>query len=514
MHTPKLSPDAPFPDAVANTDPQRAAFVLAGTGHVVTYGELVDSSRAIAALLWSRGLRHGDCLAILMENTADYLPVAWAAQRCGLRYVGLPTRLEPADVAYILRDCHARALVTSATCLERAAAALQEAPGVELRLTTGPAAEGFEELAEAVASAPPSVPEEREGVDLLYSSGTTGRPKGVASDLPLAPLGTPPGVATLLHDRWGLDEETVYLSPAPLYHAAPLRFCMTVQRYGGTVVIMDRFDAEAALELVERYRVTHTQMVPTMLIRILKLPEQVRQQRDLSSLQVLVHAAAPCPPETKRATIEWLGPIVHEYYSSTENYLFTAINSEEWLEHPGSVGRALAGRPHILDEDGHELPAGEIGTIWSEGGLSFEYLNDPAKTAEARNELGWTTVGDLGHLDEDGYLYLADRRADLVLSGGVNIYPQEAENALVEHPDVADAAVFGIPHDELGEVVHAVVQLRPGCAPSPELAAQLIDWCRQRLSTFKCPRDLDFADQLPRTATGKLLKRELKDSYR
>lgn len=338
-----VTSDTPFPDAIAQTDPRRPAYVMAGTGRVVTYGELVDSSRAIAALLRSRGLRHGDCVAILMENTADYLPVAWAAQRSGLRYVGLPVRLEPAEAAYILRDSGARALVVSPAYIERAASALREAPEVGLRLTTGPAEEGFEGLASAVAAAPPVVVEEREGVDLLYSSGTTGRPKGVAAALPLAPLGTPPGVATLLHERWGLDEKAVYLSPAPLYHAAPLRFCMTVHRYGGTVVIMEKFDAATALELVERHRVTHTQMVPTMLIRMLKLAPEVRAARDLSSLQVVVHAAAPCPAEVKRALIDWLGPIVHEYYSSTENYLFTAIDSEEWRTHPGSVGRALVG---------------------------------------------------------------------------------------------------------------------------------------------------------------------------
>ncbi|WP_433504562.1 AMP-binding protein [Pseudonocardia halophobica] len=511
MQTP--TSDTPFPDAIAQTDPGRPAYVMAANGQVVTYGELVDSSRAIAALLRSRGLRHGDCVAILMANTADYLPVAWAAQRSGLRYVGLPVRLEPAEAAYILRDSGARAIVVSPAYTERAASALREAPEVGLRLTTGSAEAGFEELASAVAAAPPVVLEEREGVDLLYSSGTTGRPKGVAAALPLAPLGTPPGVATLLHDRWGLDEEAVYLSPAPLYHAAPLRFCMTVHRYGGTVVIMEKFDAAAALELVERHRVTHTQMVPTMLIRMLKLPPEIRAARDLSSLQVVVHAAAPCPAGVKRALIDWLGPIVHEYYSSTENYLFTAIDSEEWLTHPGSVGRALVGRPHVLDDDGTELPPGEVGTIWSEGGLEFEYLNDPVKTAGSRNDRGWTTVGDLGHVDRDGHLFLADRRSDLVLSGGVNIYPQEAENVLVGHPDVADAAVFGIPHDELGEVVHAVVQVQPGRVPGPELAEQLLAWCRQHLSTYKCPRALDFADRLPRQATGKLFKRELKERY-
>jgi long-chain acyl-CoA synthetase len=318
-------------------------------------------------------------------------------------------------------------------------------------------------------------------------------------------------VATLLHERWGLDDTAVYLSPAPLYHAAPLRFCMTAHRYGATGVVMDRFDAETALELVERHRVTHTQMVPTMLVRMLKLPSDTRATYDLSSLRVLVHAAAPCPPATKRAMIDWLGPIVHEYYSSTENYLFTAIDADEWLERPGSVGRALVGTPHVLGEDGAELPAGVVGTIWSEGGLGFEYLNDPARTAESRDERGWTTVGDLGHVDAEGYVFLADRRSDLVLSGGVNIYPQEAENVLLGHPDVADAAVFGIPHEELGEVVHAVVVPRPGADLDPEA---LLAWCREQLSAYKCPRGLELAAELPRLPTGKLLKRELRERYR
>jgi long-chain acyl-CoA synthetase len=503
-----------FPDSWAAVDPTRPAYVMAGTGRTVTYGELTHASRAIAALLWGRGLRHGDCVAILMENGEAFLEVAWAAQRIGLRYVGLSTRMQPAELAYILTDSAATALFTSPSLVATAAAAVAEAPGVRWRFVTGDAATGFESLEAALSDAPPATPDEREGVDLLYSSGTTGRPKGVVAALPLAPLGTPPGVASLLHERWGFDDTTVYLSPAPLYHAAPLRFCMTVHRYGGTVIVMERFDAEAALELMERHQVTHTQMVPTMLIRMLKLPAEQRSARNLSWLRAVVHAAAPCPAEAKREMIDWLGPIVHEYYSSTENYLFTALDSAEWLAHPGSVGRAVIGTPHILDDNGNELPAGETGTVWSEGGLAFEYLHDPEKTAQARNDRGWTTVGDLGYLDEDGYLYLSDRRVDLILSGGVNIYPQEAENILVGHPDVADAAVFGIPHQELGEVVHAVVQPRAGLAPGPVLEEELLAYCRQKLARYKCPRQVDFAVELPRQATGKLFKRLLRDQYR
>lgn len=504
---------AAFPDEYAASDPDRPAYIMAGTGHVVTYRQLVSASRDIAALLWSRGLRHGDCVAILMENSEAFLQVAWAAQRIGLRYVGLPARLRPEEAAYILTDSAAKALFTSEALIRTAAEAVAQAPEVQWRFTTGVPGGGFEELDTALTEMTPVTPDECEGVDLLYSSGTTGRPKGVVAALPLPPLGTPPGVATLLHDQWGIDDRTVYLSPAPLYHAAPLRFCMTAHRYGGTVVVMERFDAAAALELIQRYRVTHTQMVPTMLIRMLKLPDEQRARYDMSSLHVLVHAAAPMPADAKRAVIDWLGPIIHEFYSSTENYLFTALDSEQWLAHPGSVGLPISGTPHILDDEGSELPPGKTGTIWSEGGLAFEYLHDPEKTAQARNDRGWTTVGDLGYLDEDGYLYMSDRRADLILSGGVNIYPQEAENVLLGHPDVADAAVFGIPHEELGEVAHAVVQPRKGRTPDTEFAEELIAYCQERLARYKCPRRVDFTDQLPRTATGKLFKRLLKEQY-
>ncbi|RBY77272.1 acyl-CoA synthetase [Geodermatophilus sp. TF02-6] len=501
-----------FPDTYAAADPGRPAYVMAGTGRTVTYAELVAASRGIAALLWSRGLRHGDCAAILLGNDEHFLQVAWACQRIGLRYVAISTRMTPPEVAYVLADSGARALVTGPALLDVAAAAAS-ASGVGTRLTTGAAQDGFEALDAAVAAAPPVEPEEREGVDLLYSSGTTGRPKGVATELTLPPLGTPPGFAGLFSQLWGIGGDSVYLSPAPLYHAAPLRVSMTVHRHGGVVVVMERFDAAAALELIERHRVTEVQMVPTMMIRMLKLPVEQRTAHDLSSLRCLVHAAAPIPVEAKREVIEWLGPIVHEYYSATENHLFTELDSAQWLAHPGSVGRPVVGTPHILDDDGNELPPGETGTIWAEGGRDFVYLNDPEKTAQARNDRGWTTVGDLGHLDEDGYLYLSDRRTDLILSGGVNVYPQETENVLLGHPAVADAAVFGIPHEEMGEVVHAVVQLRAGVEAGPELEEELLDHLRQRLADVKCPRRIDVTEQLPRTETGKLFKRLLRDRY-
>ena len=329
----------------------------------------------------------------------------------------------------------------------------------------------------------------------------------------MAALGTPPGAVSLLQSLYGFDSESVYLCPAPLYHAAPLRFTMVAQRFGGTAVVMERFDAVEALRLIERHRVTHVQLVPAMFIKLLKLSGPERRQFDLSSLRTVIHAAAPCPPGVKRAMIDWLGPIVHEYYSSTEAYMLTAIGPAEALARPGSVGRPLLGAPHVLDDEGNELPPGVPGTLWSEGGLAFTYRNDPEKTAEARNERGWTTVGDIGYVDDEGYVYLTDRKADMIIVGGVNVYPQEAENVLVTHPDVADAAVFGIPDPELGEQVKAVVQPVSMHEAGPELEARLLAFCHERLAKYKCPRSIDFDATLPRHPTGKLYKRLLRDQY-
>jgi len=365
---------------------------------------------------------------------------------------------------------------------------------------------------DALVAERPATPldDEREGGDFLYSSGTTGRPKAISAPLPLHPIGTPPAIVGLFEQLYGFGGDTVYMSPAPLYHSAPLRFNMVVHRLGGTTIVMDRFDPAWTLELIERYRVTHTQMVPTMFVRLLRLP---RGERDLSSLRAVVHAAAPCPPDVKAGMIEWFGPIIYEYYSATEVYLLTAIDSEDWLAHRGSVGKALLGTPHILDDEGNELGVGEPGTVWSEGGAEFEYHNDPEKTAGARNDRGWTTVGDIGYLDADGYLYLTDRKADMIISGGVNVYPQETENVLIGHPAVDDVAVFGIPNPDLGEEVKAVVQLRADNRPHAELEEELIAYCQQRLAKYKCPRSIDFTDELPRHPTGKLYKRLLRDQY-
>jgi long-chain acyl-CoA synthetase len=503
-----------FPDFHAARTPGKPAYIVAEPGTVVTYGDLTSRSQQAARALRTLGLRPGDGAAIVMENHLRYLEVVWALQRSGAQYAPISSRLLPAEVAYILDDVGAKLLVTSAQLADVAAeaAALSASRPQILCVDTPP--EGMLDY-EALLAREPAEPadDEIEGFDLLYSSGTTGRPKGIEQTYTPMALGTAPRMEVILSEHWKLDADTVYLSPAPLYHSAPMRFNITVGRFGGTSVVMERFDPDQLLKAIEHYKVTHVQVVPTMFIRMLKLPDEVRSAYDLSSLRIVIHAAAPCPPDVKTAMLEWLGPVVYEYYGTTERNLYTTIGPDEARERPGSVGKPLVGVPHILDDDGEELRVGEIGTIWSEGGLDFAYRNDPEKTAAAYNDKGWSTVGDIGRVDEDGYLYLADRRADMIIAGGVNIYPQEAENVLVTHPEVVDAAVFGIPHPEMGEEVKAVVQPTHPDDAGPELERRLIAHCRERLSSYKCPRSVDFRDELPRHPTGKLYKRLLRDEY-
>jgi acyl-CoA synthetase (AMP-forming)/AMP-acid ligase II len=405
--------------------------------------------------------------------------------------------------------------VASASHAGMAADLVDAAPAVHTWLAVGGATEGFEDYASAVAAYPSTpIPDETEGADMLYTSGTTGRPKGVRQPLrPDVPMGGAHPQAIALAALYGVGADAVYLSPAPLYHAAPLVFSLGVQRHGGTVVVMERFDPADALALIERHHVTHGQWVPTMLIRLLRLPEEERRRFDLSSLRVAVHAAAPCPVAVKEELIEWWGPIVYEYYGGTERNGLTFITSEDWLTHKGSVGRPVGCKVHILDAGGDELPAGEPGTVYFEGALTFEYHNDPSKTAAARTSDGWSTLGDVGYLDEEGFLYLTDRHANTIISGGVNVYPQEAENVLATHPAVADAAVVGIPDDEFGEEVKAVVQPVDWGAVGPALEQELIAFCRSQLAAFKCPRSVDFDEALPRDPNGKLYKRRVRDRY-
>jgi fatty-acyl-CoA synthase len=502
-----------YPGTFAATDPDRPAIIIEPSGSVVSYRELEERSNQVAHLLRERGLGVSSRVAILAENRAEYLIITWAAQRAGLHYVGINRHLTPAEAAYIVTDSGADAVIASDALGDLADEILSDpALAPAGRFMLGRPRDGWESFADAVGAQPTTpIDDEAEGDFMLYSSGTTGRPKGIKRPVGGGPLGTYPDIpGRWLRDLMGFQPGDVYLSPAPLYHAAPLGWSMGVHRSGGTVVVLEKFEPEAALAAIEKHRVTHSQWVPTMFVRMLKLPEDVRTGYDVSSMRWAVHAAAPCPVDVKRAMIAWWGPILFEYYSSTEGMGATAITSEEWLRKPGSVGRPLMGTPYITDEEGKELPAGEVGTVWFTGGSPFEYHGDPGKTAATYDARGGTTVGDVGYLDEDGYLFLSDRRYHLIISGGVNIYPQEIEDALVMHPGVEDVGVVGVPDDEMGERVVAVVQAADPAAAGPELAQELLAFARSRLAGYKVPREVRFTTELPRTPTGKLRKHELR----
>lgn len=506
-----------YPGAYAETRGEHPAYVMASTGDTVTYAELHARANQIAQLFRSLGLQPGDHVAFCMQNHPWFLSIAWGAHYAGLYYTAISSRLTTDELAYIVNDCGARVFITSAYKSEAASQLVTLTPGVEHRYVLDEPIAGHEMFLDAVAAQPPSPLEStEEGMDMLYSSGTTGRPKGVKVPLRHVPLGTPDTLYMLVAGLFGANPDTVYLSPAPLYHAAPLRFCLQVMRAGGTVVVMDHFDPTETLRLIESYGVTFGQFVPTMFVRMLKLPEEVRHQFDLSSLQVAVHAAAPCPIPVKEQMIEWWGPVLHEYYAGTEGNGFCWTNSEDWLAHRGSVGKPLSGVLHIVDDAGDEVPTGETGGIYFESGAEFSYHNDPDKTKDSYDERGWSTLGDIGHVDADGFLYLSDRKAYMIISGGVNIYPQEAENILTMHPAVYDVAVFGVPNEDFGEEVKAVVQpvTMPADAEAARaLEAELIAYTRERLADVKAPRSIDFREELPRHPTGKLYKRLLKDEY-
>ncbi len=494
--------------------PEKPAYIMAGSGETVTYRQLDDQSNRIAQLFRSLGLEAGDHIALFLENHPRYFEICWGAQRSGLIYTAISSRLTAEEVAYIVGDCGAKLFVTSKYLAERAAELEPMLAGVPNRFMIDGTIDGYESWEKAVAVQPATpIADQIAGTDMLYSSGTTGRPKGVLQELQPQPIDFDNPLLNISRKLYGIDADTIYLSPAPLYHAAPLRFNMSVMRLGGTCVIMEHFDAEEFLRLVEKHRITHSQLVPTMFVRFLKLPDAVRLKYDMSSLRCAIHAAAPCPIPTKEKMIDWWGPILWEYYAGTEGNGLTMCNSTEWLAHKGTVGKAVVGTVRICDEDGNELPQGEAGTIYFADGRPFQYHNDSKKTAESRHPKGWSTLGDVGYLDKDGYLHLTDRKAFMIISGGVNIYPQEAENLLITHPKVMDCAVFGVPNADFGEEVKAVVQPRDMADAGPALAEELIAYCRQHLADIKCPRSIDFEPELPRHPTGKLYKRLLRDRY-
>jgi long-chain acyl-CoA synthetase len=503
------------PSEHARRTPDKPAIVMSGSGRTVTYRALEDGSNRFARWLRAHGLRPGDRIALVVENHPRFHELCFGAHRAGVVYTALSTRLTAGEAAYIVDDCGARVVVATADTLSVAAGLDAAAvPRVEARLMIDGTLPGWTAYEAAVDGLPAErIADETAGCDMLYSSGTTGRPKGVFVPPELGAIDATYRLLEVCRDHFGMDEHTVYLSPAPLYHAAPLRYSMTVLRLGGTCVVMERFDAEDFLAQVQRHRITHTQLVPTMFVRMLKLPAAARARHDLSSLRFAIHAAAPCPVPVKRQMIDWWGPIVWEYYAGTEGNGMTLVSSPQWLAHEGTVGRAVTGSLRICDDEGRELPPGSTGTVYFADGRAFAYHNDPDKTAASRSPQGWSTLGDIGHVDAEGYLYLTDRKANMIISGGVNVYPQETENLLVTHPEVLDVAVIGVPDDDLGEAVKAVVTPRDMSRAGPTLERELIAFCRERLAAPKCPKSVSFEAELPRHPTGKLYKRLLRDRY-
>ena len=508
-----------YPGDFANADAMRPAIILAESGEVMTYSQIHQRAIKLGNLLIDRGLTPGDHVAFCLENHPQFMEVVWGCHYAGLVYTACSSRLTSGELGYIINDCGAKAFITSAYKSEQALEVLHLIPGVTTKMVIGPDLPGFDSYEDCVNASSDNVRSKMlDGIDMLYSSGTTGKPKGVEKALPNTPIGTAPGLSYFAETFFGFTKDVVYLSPGPLYHASPLRFNMACHAIGATTIQMNEFDAEEFLANIERYKVTHTCVVPTMFVRILKLDKSIREKYDLSSLQCVIHAAAPCPIEIKKQMISWFGKIIHEFYAGTEGTGLVYCDSEQWLQHPGTVGVPVTAKVHVCEENGDEVPMGETGLIYFEGGDDFRYHNDPNKTAECRDPKGrgWTTLGDLGHMDSDGFLYLTDRKSFVIISGGVNIYPQESEDILLGHSKVLDAAVFGIPNEEFGEEVKAVVQpiLMPTTPAEMKLLEQeLIEECRRHLAKHKCPRSIDFRMELPRHATGKLYKRLLKDEY-
>ena len=503
-----------FPGVYAKASPEKTAVIMAGSGETMSYGELDAYANKLARHFAKLGFEYGDHIAILVDNRLECPAIQWGAHYAGLYYTFISNRLTASEVAYIVEDCGAKAFIACSSTIELAQAACEEMSTSPLLYSVDAAAdvENLEDVLVGYSTDP--LEGAKEGSEMLYSSGTTGRPKGVKPVLTDLPLGSTYTVAGLMKMGFGVSDASVYLSPAPYYHAAPMKWCQGTLALGGTVVMLEKFDAEKILAAIDQYSVSHAQFVPTMFTRLLALPEAVKEKYDISSLKVAVHAAAPCPVPVKEAMLNWWGDIIAEYYSCTEGIGMTLVTSAQWREHPGTVGKALLGEVHILNEAGEELPAGEDGTVYFANGAPFVYHNDEAKTAEAYNGQGWASVGDIGHVDADGFLYLTDRKSNMIISGGVNVYPQETENVLIAHPKVMDAAVIGTPHADFGEEVRAVVQLEQGIEPTEALAEELIAYCREQLSAIKSPRVVDFRESLPREPNGKLLKRLLRDEYR
>ncbi len=505
----------PHFSSYATETPDRPAYILANSGETVTYAELDRRSNQIAQLLRNSGIERGDHIAMMMKNCAEFLQVAQGALRAGVIFTPISTHLKQDETAYIITNCKAKLFIASASLAEVATAAAAASAGLNRCLSVGGEIAGFESL-EAQLEQLPATPiaDEFLGAPMLYSSGTTGKPKGVYWQPHAESIHADHPMSGSVGAFFGFGVDTVYLSPAPLYHAAPLHYNLMVLGMGGTSIIMEQFDPVQSLALIERYKATHSQWVPIMFVRMLKLPEEERERYDLSSMKCAIHAAAPCPIDVKEAMINWWGPVIVEYYSGSEGNGFTIIDSANWLTHRGSVGQAIIGQPRILGENGEVLGPGEVGDVYFAESRPFEYFDEPEKTREAFNDQGWSTMGDVGYLDEEGFLYLTDRKNFTIITGGVNVYPAEIEGLLITHDKVADVAVFGVPHPEFGEEVVAVVQPLDWKDATDEMAEELSLWMRERLSSVKVPRRIDFLQELPRMDNGKLYKRHLQDAYR
>jgi len=505
----------PHISVTAAATPDKPAIIMGNSGEVVTYRELDERSNQAAQLFRSLGLQRGDHIGMMVENDRQFMEIVQGAMRSGIIFTPISTHLRKDETRYILENCGARLFIGSKKLSAVAQELVGDVPNIQHFFMINGTVSGFESWEEAAGVMPVTpIADQSVGTPMLYSSGTTGQPKGVLTMTDLVDINEVAPMLQAFAAVFGFSENTVYLSPAPLYHAAPLHYNNMLLAMAGTTVIMEKFDAEKALELIEKYGATHSQWVPIMFVRMLKLDEETRKAYDVSSMKVAIHAAAPCPVEVKQQMIEWWGPVIFEYYAGSEGSGMTMIDSASWLTHRGSVGPALVGEIHICDEDGEELPVGEVGTVYFANGPKFEYHGEPEKTARSYNDKGWSTLGDVGYIDEDKFLYLTDRKNFMIISGGVNIYPQEVENLLITHEKVADVAVFGIPNEEFGEEVKAVVQPADWSEAGDELAHELIDWCKQHLSHIKVPRSVDFMQDLPRMENGKLYKRHLVDAYK
>lgn len=507
-----------YPGKWAHNYPDKPAAIHATTGETLTYRDLNNRSNQLAQLMFRAGFRKEDHVAVFMENNLRYFEAVWAALRSGLYITPINCHLTAEEAGYILEDCKAQVLITSKQLGKVARSMTVFAPACRIRLMVDGVEDGFEAYEDAIERHPArGLSDQPAGQFMLYSSGTTGRPKGILR--PLSGLridDTSSPIGWLQRSLWNFDQDTVYLSPAPLYHSAPIGFTTGTMALGGTIVMMPKFDEIASLGAIERFRVTHSQWVPTMFIRMLALPTDARTKFDLSSHKVAIHAAAPCPAGTKKQMLEWWGPIVHELYGGSEQNGLTHCTPEEWLERPGTVGKSILGTIHICDDDGTELPPGEPGLVFFElPSLPFKYHQDEAKTKSAQHpeHANWSALGDIGYVDDSGYLYLTDRATFMIISGGVNIYPQEIEDQLIMHPKVLDVAVIGVPDDQMGESVKAVVQPAHDVAPDEDLGVELLAYARQHLAHYKCPKSVDFVEALPRLPTGKLSKRLIRDQY-